>query len=869
MAPWLVFVLAMLFGVACARPNDHPRVIRFIEDDPTELFQPSVIASSNHTFDWSFEGDDAEAVLANLHFVRGSGSLRPEGVYLSPENGEVAIALPGPIDTEAVDTLVITLFGRQRGEVGLRWSSTVEGDRLERLSMPVRPDGTYALSLRSHPRWKGEAHEPQVYVASRHELALKSIVAGRRELASTELESAVARAWKVDLGEVRNALLAPPGLRISRELEIPEGLPVFNFGYGMTEAIDRPVVFRVIAERTGTGREEVLWEQKLAGDRKRTPSWQTASVDLSPFAGTGTTLVLETAVDGERLDPVAGLPVWGHPEIVPWAPTSARPNVILISIDTLRADRLSIYGNPRELTPHLDAWARRHGVVFENAVASAPWTLPSHVSMLTGIDSVHHGANMIFSTAPLGPVTLADYLRDAGYWTAAITGAGIMHPKFGFFQGHEIYHYRPERAPQPQELEESVSLANEWLSEMREPFFLFFHTYSVHKPYMARQPYYGKLTSGAVTPSDPVSPVTLGRHDSRSPENAQVVRDRYDSGVAHMDAQMGLFLQRFEELGLRDRTLVIFTSDHGEALGEDGHFGHFLLQDHNLLVPLVIELPDGTGAGRAVSRQVRSVDTVPRILDALDMTRASDVDGMSLLSLMRGEEAPELPSVAVSYGARGNRGISLRVSNRMKFTYKNAAWSRVHGREALYLLETDPLETENVAVGHPKIVARLRAKAQRIAAQQQGLWIRLSNAGPGSLSGTISGIGITKMSATSFDLSCSCVDAVREGQLSFEVPAGTSYHLILESTGLGLLTVEGALKTTTSSTFREILNVRSLTDVAAIHYSADGWSFGEQNQPSGTTGIELWWEGVRSESDLSPQGDAEIRDQLRALGYLE
>ncbi len=874
----LALALAMLVGAACDRPREDPIVVRFVEDDPPALFDPSVLSSSDPALEWSFEGDDAQARFDEIRFASGSGTLRLGGVYISAKKKEVLIELPGPIETNAVDTVIVTLPGFTGGEVGLRWMAP--DGKVHLLSRKISPqrraaDGAYALSLRSHSGWTGEARQPRLSITCKRSkrVVLRSIVAVRHELRPDKLEAAVGQAWKVDLGEVRSALLAPPGLRISRRLEIPEGLPVLSFAYGMTAVIERPVVFRVLAERDGSGAEEVLWEQTMAGEKRRRrrskPRWQLASVDLSPFAGTDMTMVLETAVEGERLDPLAGLPVWGHPEVARTAP-GAKPNIILISIDTLRADRLSVYGYPRMLTPGLDAWTRRYGVVFENAVVSAPWTLPSTMSMLTGVDAIRHGVNQLFATASSELTLLADYLRDNNYWTAAITGGAFLNPKFGFYRGHDVYYYSPDQAAN--QLERNVALANEWLGEMREPFFLFFHTYSVHSPYRARQPYYDELSGGAAPPPGRVIPsgggfVTEG--SDPEPVSPDVARDMYDSGVAHMDAQMNLLFRRIEELGLRGRTMIIFTSDHGEALGEGGRSGHGLLQDHNLLVPLVLELPDGSGAGRTVLRQVRSVDIVPTILDTAGLDPMSDLDGVSLLPLLQDGAEPRVPSVAVTYAPA--HGISLRVRNRMKYIFRNAAWAKAGEREELYLLEADPGEANDVAAIHPEKVADLRTQAQHSAAQAPGLWIRLSNGGPGTLSGNIRGVGLSQGAVKSPDISCPCVKLVSAGHLSFEVPPGVTYHLVLESTDAGKLALEGNLEAAPSapSTFRQEVDLRGAAARVAFHHSAADWSRGEQALPAGATGIELWREGKGSGSDTAPEADSELTDQLRALGYLD
>jgi len=149
------------------------------------------------------------------------------------------------------------------------------------------------------------------------------------------------------------------------------------------------------------------------------------------------------------------------------------PNIILISIDTLRADRLSLDGRQPPSSPRIDSWARRSAVTFRAAVAQAPWTLPSHCSMLTGLDPLHHGVNHPFEAAPDELVTLAERLSREGYYTAGITGGGWLHPRYGLADGYDRYRYWTGEQRGDEELAAHAEIAADWLEELREPFFLF------------------------------------------------------------------------------------------------------------------------------------------------------------------------------------------------------------------------------------------------------------------------------------------------------------------------------------------------------------------------------------------------------------
>ncbi len=150
---------------------------------------------------------------------------------------------------------------------------------------------------------------------------------------------------------------------------------------------------------------------------------------------------------------------------------ASRPNVILISVDTLRADHLSLYGYPRSTSPRIDAWARNSAAGFRNAVVQAPWTLPSHCSMLTGLDALSHGVNHSFEAVPGELTTVAERLSEAGYFTAGITGGGWFHPRYGLAAGYDRYRYWSGKRRGDEELEAHAPIASGWLDELPEPFF--------------------------------------------------------------------------------------------------------------------------------------------------------------------------------------------------------------------------------------------------------------------------------------------------------------------------------------------------------------------------------------------------------------
>jgi arylsulfatase A-like enzyme len=368
-----------------------------------------------------------------------------------------------------------------------------------------------------------------------------------------------------------------------------------------------------------------------------------------------------------------------------------RPNVLLISIDTLRADRLGCYGYPKPTTPTLDALARE-GVLFERAVAPTSWTLPSHVTMLTGLPISVHGAcderlwarkdaHGRLVPPPVRGASVAESLRRVGYRTAGFYTFGFLDDAFGFGAGFETWerlgHTLFSNEATREELRalrmagdaegarllfeehaelldarrrstpEIVDRANAWLERhardrASEPYFLFLHLFDVHDPYTAPpgfdrfgDPGYAGTVDGAIAGDrypceDGLPPLA----------DQQRLGALYDGGLAYVDAELARLFRRLEELDLDEDTLVIVTSDHGEEFFEHGGAGHRRqLYVESLHVPLILRWPAGLDAGRRVKGTVGLVDVVPTILAATGARHAHPTGGIDLLPAARGEHA--------------------------------------------------------------------------------------------------------------------------------------------------------------------------------------------------------------------------------------
>jgi arylsulfatase A-like enzyme/Tfp pilus assembly protein PilF len=365
---------------------------------------------------------------------------------------------------------------------------------------------------------------------------------------------------------------------------------------------------------------------------------------------------------------VVARPRWSHRLLPPGSPR----NLLLISLDTLRADHLGCYGHAEAQTPRLDALARS-GLRFERATTVVPLTLPAHSSLLTGTFSTWHGVrdNGGFYLED-DQVTLAEVLRDRGFRTGGFVGSFVLDRRWGIAQGFARYFddfdlERFNEAPSMDLIQrrgdEVVDKALEWLrSDGEQPFFAWVHLYDPHAPYEAPEPY-----------------------RSRFPRTA---KGAYDAEIAYTDSQVGRLLDGLELLGRLRETLVAVVGDHGEMLGERGEQTHgFFIYEPATHVPLILSGP-GVRA-RVVPDQVRMADVMPTALELLKVRPPRTVQGVSLLPLLRGERL-DLVAHSESWYPRYHYGWSeLRAVQDGRFKYIRAP------RPELYDLQSDPREEKD------------------------------------------------------------------------------------------------------------------------------------------------------------------------------
>ena len=390
------------------------------------------------------------------------------------------------------------------------------------------------------------------------------------------------------------------------------------------------------------------------------------------------------------------------------AARGARPHVIVISLDTLRPDRLGLYGHERDTSPHLDAWAGKRAEVFDDALADSNWTLPSTATMITGLATRQHG--LLAFPAALGPATptLAERLSAAGYDTLAITDGGFVGPTFGFDRGFDSLTVDTGLDPDWQPALEHLTARG-----ADRPVFVFLHTYLAHSPWSrdarfaeGAPPYTGPLAGRDLT-DDVIDAIERGDLLLDDGDRAEV-RRLYDAAVAHMDTVVGAFLERLDARLDAGERLVVVTSDHGELLFEHGHVAHGrTLYDAVLRVPLLVSWPGATPVGRS-NVPAAGVDVVPTVLDVLGLPRPPTLPGRSLFG------AGTEPVARVGQHAGSARAVVLD-------GWKLIVPIQGDGPVELYDLRADPGETRDLAQHEPQRVARLRTRLDELVTRYPSL----------------------------------------------------------------------------------------------------------------------------------------------------
>jgi arylsulfatase A-like enzyme len=395
-----------------------------------------------------------------------------------------------------------------------------------------------------------------------------------------------------------------------------------------------------------------------------------------------------------------------------------RPNVVLVSVDTLRADALEPYGGPVP-TPSFQRLAEE-GVLFERAYATAPETAPSQASLLTGLRVLRHGVAANGMTLSGNHLTLAEEFRDHGYATAAFVSSSVLEPRFGWRQGFDTYDAdfaadageprgRAARAggePTERRAVATTLAATHWLRAAREPFFLFVHYFDPHPPYLPSRSFASRVAG--------VSFDVSGRHVPGLPPRALLAIARaYHAEVLYLDDALGELLAAVDARADGRDTLLVVTANHGEGLGDHGGLEHGAnLYDEQLQVPLIFRWPGRLPAGKRLSTAVSLRVVAPTITELAFLGPLSARDARSVASSLRAGREPEgRPVFAERRPGPAPELTPLGVKSKPReMAVRHGRWKLIRGEDAppqLYDVESDPEEEENVAARHPEVAREL------------------------------------------------------------------------------------------------------------------------------------------------------------------
>ena len=372
------------------------------------------------------------------------------------------------------------------------------------------------------------------------------------------------------------------------------------------------------------------------------------------------------------------------------------PNIIFVTVDTTRADRMDFLGSKRGLTPNLDVLARQ-GVVFERVYSQAPLTPVSHATIFTGTYPQFHTVTDFGHQLPTLLPYVPEILKKSGYHTGAFIGSLILDPKAsmapGFDRGFDVFDagFRPKHGADESRYDtverragDVVQRAIKWLDKNHpSPFFIWVHLYDPHAPYDAPPPY-----------------------DTR-------FKEPYDAEIAYADASLGTLFTYLRQRGLYERSLIMIMSDHGESLGAHGEAMHgIFLYDETIHVPLVFKLPGEVLAGHRVSSRVRLVDVAPTLLSMLSLPLPPTFQGESLVPLMKAgskrAEADLLAYAETDYPHRAFGWSALRALRSGKYLYVRAP------RAELYDESQDTTDHKNLAGASPAVAGTLLSQLNNL-----------------------------------------------------------------------------------------------------------------------------------------------------------
>ncbi|MEM7309790.1 MAG: sulfatase [Planctomycetota bacterium] len=529
------------------------------------------------------------------------------------------------------------------------------------------------------------------------------------------------RSWPADVGVPL----------VTRATVPPDGLLVLRVAAPGPE--DEVITFRV--ESRDPQRADGEWELLARGKRGSGTGWGALSADLAPWSGREVELRFVAGRDGDEAvrsgaEPVEAHALFGAPRILGREARAARPSIVLVTLDTLRADHVL---DPEE-TPNLCRIAAE-GIAFDEAWSACNATTPSHASILSGLHIVEHGATSNRTSIPSEVRTLAESFRAAGYDTAAAVSVAHIQAGVGFGQGFDFFH----QAEPASYLDGNITLATvyEWIDEWEEvggrPFFLWLHLFDPHGPYLPPEEFlddYRQATRHVEPPSTAEPPTVPIFPAERVPgdlawldeiTNHDHVRYLYRAGVAYTDGLMGDLVGALDDAALTPNTALVITADHGEALGEHSvYYGHAGLFPETLRVPLLIRAPGGP-AGVRIAEPVSTIDIAPTLLALADIPSEPEHVGVDLIEVGRAGSGDPQRRLWFHYTRENQVGLLDHeahfvetLTDRTQYTYAQQEgpdgetfWTiekTPKGTTFLWDPQTDPARAHDLSAEQPQLV---------------------------------------------------------------------------------------------------------------------------------------------------------------------
>ena len=547
-------------------------------------------------------------------------------------------------------------------------------------------------------------------------------------------------AWATDVDcpvsleeDSRPCFAAPTPSQIKLQVTLPSN-PELTFAIGIKTLVpgENETSTRAPAQVGGKARfviragENAPAEEVFRRDihLARSNQWLEQSVDLSRYSGRKIWLSFETSRGGRNASPSEEPPnfVGLFADSIIYDRAIRRPGrpVVLISIDTLRRDHVSLYGYERQTTPGLDNLATE-SIVFEDAISTSSLTLPAHASLLTSLHPSAHGGVAVDLSIRDGLLTLAEYFQQFGFYTQAIVTQIYLSKKFGLDKGFDALHWMQEARAQ-----DVTDRAIKFLqSKQDDDFFLLLHYFDPHFNYKPPPPYdrfFDPDYSGSA--GGMYSIFSKETRDSIDRRDVDHIVALYDGEIRYTDEHIQRVFQEMKRLGIYDNALIIVTSDHGEEFLEHEFWGHSeKLYEELIRVPMILKLPEGEAGGTRQKQQVSLLDVAPTILDVLELPIPDAFQGESLLGLIgdrRGRSSVAWSEVGTNIKAYSNHKVSFRqgaLGQKLIFEDKRSKELAIE----MYDLAQDPAETNDLSMVERRAIERAQTQLEAFLSMMAAL----------------------------------------------------------------------------------------------------------------------------------------------------